>query len=198
MESAAVEKMSTVNRQRAGTLRIATVFYEFVENELLPEIGFSSDDFWQGLESIITDLTPTNRALLARRDELQQQIDDWHVARQGQDWSHDDYVAFLREIGYLGDAGSAFSIDTANVDAEIAEIAGPQLVVPVSNARFAINAANARWGSLYDALYGTDVIGEENGQQRDGAYNPNRGAAVIRYAIEFLDRTIPPSERSIP
>ena len=183
--------MSTEDRQLAGTLRIATVFYEFVENELLPEIGFKSDDFWQGLESIVTDLTPTNRALLERRDQLQQQIDEWHTARPGQAWPHDDYVAFLQDIGYLEEAGEPFKIETANVDAEIADIAGPQLVVPVSNERFAINAANARWGSLYDALYGTDVIGEENGQHRDGPYNPTRGAAVIRYATEFLDRIIP-------
>jgi len=139
----------------------------------------------------VSDLTSTNRALLERRDELQQQIDEWHVARLGQSWSHGEYVDFLKAIGYLVDTGEAFAIETAGVDDEIAEIAGPQLVVPVSNARFAINAANARWGSLYDSLYGTDVIGEDNGRQRDGEYNPTRGAAVIRYATQFLDRTIP-------
>ncbi len=179
------------DRQTRGTLSIARAFCDFVEQELLPAIGFKPDVFWSGLESIIVDLTPTNRSLLAVRDELQKQIDEWHDARHGTDWQHADYVAFLKDIGYLADAGKAFDIETANVDAEIAEIAGPQLVVPVSNARFAINAANARWGSLYDALYGTDVIGEENGQERGGAYNPLRGAAVIRYATAFLDRTIP-------
>ncbi len=135
--------------------------------------------------------TPRNRELLAIRDEMQEKIDAWHTARQGTDWQHDEYVAFLKEINYLVPAGKPFAIETADVDAEIARIAGPQLVVPVSNARFAINAANARWGSLYDALYGTDVISEENGQERAGAYNPARGAAVIRYATEFLDRAIP-------
>ncbi len=191
MESAAVEKLSTKNRHRVGALSIAPELFEFVENELLPEIGVEAAEFWRGLESIVSELTPTNRALLERRDRLQAQIDEWHLARKGKAWSHDDYVAFLKDIGYLEDAGDPFTIETANVDAEIAEIAGPQLVVPVSNARFAINAANARWGSLYDALYGTDVISEENDQQRDGPYNPTRGAAVIRYATEFLDRVIP-------
>ncbi len=191
MESAAVEEMSEQKRHRVGALSIAPELFDFVENELLPDIGLKSADFWQSLESIVTDLTPMNRALLERRDELQAQIDEWHLARQGEAWSHDDYVAFLRDIGYLEDPGQAFEIETANVDEEIAEIAGPQLVVPVSNARFAINAANARWGSLYDALYGTDVISEDNGQQRQGPYNPARGAAVIRYATEFLDRAIP-------
>ncbi len=191
MESAAVEEMSEQKRHRVGALSIAPELFEFVENELLPEVGLESGQFWQGLESIVTELTPTNRALLERRDELQAQIDEWHLARRGEAWSHDDYVAFLKRIGYLEEPGPAFEIETANVDDEIARIAGPQLVVPVSNARFAINAANARWGSLYDALYGTDVISEDNGQQREGPYNPARGAAVIRYATEFLDRAIP-------
>ena len=191
MESAAVGSMSMNNRRQVGGLSIANELYEFVEQELLPAIAFKSDEFWGGLESIVTELTPTNRSLLAVRDELQEQIDEWHIARQGEAWRHAEYVEFLKEIGYLADAGEPFEVETANVDAEIAEIAGPQLVVPVSNARFAINAANARWGSLYDALYGTDVISEENDQQRGGGYNPARGAAVIRYATTFLDRAIP-------
>ena len=191
MEPAAANSMSIDDRQPVGGLSISRVFFEFVEQELLPAIDFKSELFWSGLESIVTELTPINRALLAARDELQQQIDDWHVARQGKPWQHADYVAFLKDLGYLADAGKPFQIETANVDAEIAEIAGPQLVVPVSNARFAINAANARWGSLYDALYGTDVISEDNEQQRDGGYNPARGAAVIRYATAFLDNAIP-------
>ena len=191
MESATVESMSTSDRKQAGGLRVARRLYDFIENELLPEIGFASGDFWAGFEGVIAALTDTNRELLAHRDALQQKIDDWHKDRQGQDWSHDEYVAFLKEIGYLVDAGEPFTIETGNVDREIAEVAGPQLVVPVGNARFAINAANARWGSLYDALYGTDVISEDNGQEKDGPYNPTRGAAVIRYATEFLDRTLP-------
>ena len=191
MESAAANSMSIDDRQPVGGLKISRVFFDFVEQELLPAIGFKSEVFWSGLESIVTELTPVNRSLLAVRDELQLKIDEWHVARQGKAWQHGDYVAFLKDLGYLADAGKPFKIETANVDAEIAEIAGPQLVVPVSNARFAINAANARWGSLYDALYGTDVISEDNEQQREGPYNPARGAAVIRYATAFLDRTIP-------
>ena len=178
-------------RRNVGALSIAPVFFEFVERELLPAIDLEPDVFWGGLESLVGELTPTNRSLLAVRDQLQQKIDHWHTERPGAAWDHAEYVAFLKEIGYLADAGKPFRIETANVDAEIGEIAGPQLVVPVSNARFAINAANARWGSLYDALYGTDVIGEENGQHREGAYNPTRGAAVIRYSTAFLDRAIP-------
>ena len=191
MESAAAKPMGIDDRQPVGGLKVSRVFFDFVEQELLPAIGFKSEVFWSGLESIVTELTPVNRSLLAVRDELQLKIDEWHVARQGKAWRHADYVAFLKDLGYLADAGKPFQIETANVDAEIADIAGPQLVVPVSNARFAINAANARWGSLYDALYGTDVISEDNEQQREGPYNPARGAAVIRYATAFLDRAIP-------
>ncbi len=191
MESAAASSMSIDERQPVGGLSISRVFFDFVEKELLPAIGFKSEVFWSGLESIVTELTPINRSLLAVRDDLQQKIDEWHVARQGKPWQQAHYIAFLKDLGYLADTGESFQVETANVDAEIAEIAGPQLVVPVSNARFAINAANARWGSLYDALYGTDVISEDNEQQREGPYNPARGAAVIRYATAFLDRAIP-------
>lgn len=177
--------------QAVGGLSVARVFYEFVESELLPAIGFGSATFWNGVESIVEDLTPVNRGLLSARDDLQQKIDAWHKSRQGSDGEHADYVDFLRKIGYLGEAEDFAPITTSNVDAEIATIAGPQLVVPVSNARFAINAANARWGSLYDALYGTDVLDEEDGKERGSSYNPARGAAVIRYVTAFLDRTIP-------
>ena len=191
MESAAAEEASVKDQQPDHALRVAPVFSQFVESELLPAIGVSPAQFWAGLESIIDDLTPLNRALLEKRDEIQAQIDDWHVARRDEAWDHDQYVAFLREIGYLVPEGEAFAVETESVDPEIAEIAGPQLVVPVSNARFAINAANARWGSLYDALYGTDAIGEDNGKERSRQYNPARGAAVIRYATEFLDAAVP-------
>jgi len=181
---------STENRQ-VGNLRVDPVFHDFVEDELLPAIGLDSARFWDGFESLIEDLTPTNRELLATRDTLQAQIDEWHIARQGEPWKHAEYVDFLLEIGYLREPGEPFQITTEAVDDEIASIAGPQLVVPVSNARFALNAANARWGSLYDALYGTDVIPESDGQERGSSYNKVRGAAVIRYASDFLDRTIP-------
>ncbi len=191
MQSTTVEGMSMTDRQFQCALTISPVFSQFVEDELLPAIGLSPGDFWPGLESIITDLSPVNRALLDKRDEIQQQIDDWHLQHQDGAWSHDDYVEFLTSIGYLVPDGEPFRISTENVDREIAEVAGPQLVVPVSNARFAINAANARWGSLYDALYGTDAIDEEDGKERGGQYNPTRGAAVICRATEFLDATIP-------
>jgi malate synthase len=189
--SATTDEMSMNEQRGYCALTISPVFAQFVEGDLLPALGISPEDFWPGLESIINDLTPVNRALLEKRDEIQRQIDRWHIARRGQAWDHDEYVAFLESIGYLAAAGEPFRITTQNVDREIAEIAGPQLVVPVSNARFALNAANARWGSLYDALYGTDVISDENGQERGAKYNPARGAAVIRYATEFLDNTIP-------
>ena len=178
-------------RRQVGSLLVDRGFLDFVDKELLPAIALEPAAFWSGFEALIDELTPVNRALLKTRDELQEQIDDWHRAHLGDNYDHAEYVVFLRSIGYLLEPGADFTIGTANVDPEIAEIAGPQLVVPVSNARFALNAANARWGSLYDALYGTDVIGEEKGQQREGPYNPTRGCAVIRFAQGFLDRAVP-------
>ena len=178
-------------RKQVGGLRIDTAFFDFVETEILPSIDTEPSHFWSGFEALIDELTPVNRELLDTRDVLQQKIDDWHRARPGDDYDHAEYVAFLKSIGYLQETGEKFTIGTANVDAEIAGIAGPQLVVPVSNARFALNAANARWGSLYDALYGTDVISEDDGRERAGSYNPTRGCAVIRYAQSFLDKALP-------
>ena len=178
-------------RRRVGSLRVDTAFFDFVEKDVLPAIGLDPSAFWPGFEALIDDLTPVNRALLQTRVALQQQIDEWHRAHPGEDYDRGEYVAFLRSIGYLLPTGDDFTIGTANVDPEIAGIAGPQLVVPVSNARFALNAANARWGSLYDALYGTDVIGEEDGKERAGAYNPKRGCAVIRFTQGFLDHAVP-------
>ena len=178
-------------RRSVGNLQIDPAFFDFVEGELLPAIECEPDRFWSGVADIIAELTPVNRRLLQARDLLQQRIDDWHGSAHDVAIDHDEYVAFLRSIGYLVDPGEAFAIGTTNVDTEIADVAGPQLVVPVSNARFALNAANARWGSLYDALYGTDVIDETGGKERAGSYNPVRGAAVIAYAQSFLDRAIP-------
>jgi malate synthase len=178
-------------RREVGGLKVDTAFFDFVEKELLPAIDVEPAGFWAGFELLIDELTPVNRGLLQTRDELQQKIDDWHLAHPGSGYDHAEYVAFLKSIGYLLEAGEDFTIGTANVDAEIAEVAGPQLVVPVSNARFALNAANARWGSLYDALYGTDVISEDDGCERAGPYNPTRGCAVIRYAQRFLDQVLP-------
>ena len=176
---------------KVGGLEVHKSLRAFVEDELLPAIDFEAHRFWTGVAGLVAELTPVNRGLLAHRDELQATIDAWHDAHPGPVEDHDAYVAFLREIAYLEPPGEAFSITTANVDPEIAAIAGPQLVVPVSNARFALNAANARWGSLYDALYGTDAIAEDDGCERAGPYNPRRGAAVIGYAANFLDRTLP-------
>ncbi len=183
--------MASSEHKNIGSLQVDAVFHAFVADELLPATALDADRFWSGIESIIDELTPVNRKLLSRRDALQAKIDAWHQARSARPIDHDEYVEFLREIGYLDAAGDEFQISTAGVDPEIATIAGPQLVVPVNNARFALNAANARWGSLYDALYGTDVISEANGRERGGAYNPVRGAAVIAYAAEFLDRAVP-------
>ncbi|MGD8841101.1 MAG: malate synthase G, partial [Gammaproteobacteria bacterium] len=178
-------------RREVGNLRIDTAFFDFVEKELLPAIAVEPTGFWAGFESLIDELTPVNRELLDTRDVLQARIDEWHLAHPGRGYDHAAYVAFLESISYLQESGEDFTIGTANVDMEIAEVAGPQLVVPVSNARFALNAANARWGSLYDALYGTDVISEDEGREREGPYNPTRGCAVIRYTQDFLDRAIP-------
>jgi malate synthase len=191
LEQAIRDEASVNEFTETGSLSVAPALAQFVERELLPAISMKPAVFWSGLESIVADLTPLNRALLEKRDALQWAIDEWHDAREGGRWQHDEYVEFLRSIGYLVPDAEPFAIGSQHVDREIAEVAGPQLVVPVSNARFALNAANARWGSLYDALYGTDAIAEDNGQQRGGKYNPTRGAAVVRYATAFLDATIP-------
>lgn len=175
----------------AGELTVDTAFRAFVEDELLPAAGVDAETFWSGLAAIVRDLTPENRRLLEVRDRMQQQIDAWHMSRPAQPIDPDEYRDFLTGIGYLESVGDDFRIETDNVDPEIAAVAGPQLVVPVSNARFALNAANARWGSLYDALYGTDVIDESDGREAGTSYNPRRGEAVIRYAAEFLDRVAP-------
>ncbi len=175
---------------RAG-LQVASVLDTLISEQVLPGTGVDAEQFWQGLADILRDLTPKNQALLARREELQQQIDQWHRERKGQPLDLAEYKSFLKEIGYLLEEPADFSIETDNVDAEIAQVAGPQLVVPVMNARFALNAANARWGNLYDALYGTDVISEEGGAERAGAYNPVRGEKVIAFARQFLDDTVP-------
>ena len=183
--------MASTEYEQVGSLSVNSVFHSFVEQELLPAAGLEASRFWQGLETLVEQFTATNRKLLRERDLLQQQIDDWHGVHDGPGFDHDEYVAFLRDIDYLRDPGEPFAISTAGVDPEIARIAGPQLVVPVSNARFALNAANARWGSLYDALYGTDVIDSDDGKEPGSDYNPKRGAAVIAYVADFLDRTIP-------
>jgi len=181
----------------SGTgVEIAPALLSFINDEALPGTGITPQHFWQGLAALLKELAPVNRGLLARRDELQRRIDAWHGAQPGRDGLGAAYEAMLRDIGYLVPVGAPFSIATTHVDPEIATIAGPQLVVPVSNARYALNAANARWGSLYDALYGTDVLPESEGSARGEGYNPQRGAHVVAYGREFLDRYFPLSAAS--
>ncbi len=175
----------------AGDLEIAQPIYDLVRDEIAPGTGIEPSTVWTALGEIIRELGPRNQELLDKRDDLQSQIDAWYLERRGQTIEPSQLEAFLREIGYLVPEGADFSITTQNVDPEIATVAGPQLVVPVDNARYALNAANARWGSLYDALYGTDVLSEDDGAHRSGPYNPVRGAKVIARADDFLDDTVP-------
>src|SRR5216110_1765232 len=160
-------------------LRIDEKLYDLVRDEIAPGTGVDADEFWQSLAAIVRDLGPKNRALLEKRDELQNQIDRYHLARKGEPFKQEEYTAFLKQIGYLVEEGGDFQVRTANVDPEITVIPGPQLVVPLDNARYALNAANARWGSLYDALYGTDVIPEDGGAIRTSTYNKIRGERVV-------------------
>lgn len=178
-------------RVQQGGLQIAKGLYDLLENDIAPGTGVAPETFWAELEAIVTELGPENQALLAKRDSLQTQIDDYHKARAGQPHNPTEYKAFLQDIGYLLTEGDDFQATTANVEPEIATMAGPQLVVPVMNARFALNAANARWGSLYDALYGTNVISEDDGAEKGTGYNPVRGNKVIAYARDVLNQAAP-------
>jgi malate synthase len=179
------------DRVTVGNLRVAQVLYDFITNEALPGTDIDPDSFWAGVDKVVTDLSPQNQDLLARRDDLQAQIDRYHRQHVIEPIDPDGYKQFLTDIGYLQPEPDDFTITTAGVDDEIATTAGPQLVVPILNARFALNAANARWGSLYDALYGTDVIGEDDGAEKGTGYNPVRGDKVIAYARKFLDGAVP-------
>ena len=179
------------NNTKELSLKISTDLKDFLENEVLPGLDINADTFWKSFELIVKEFAPRNKDLLDKRENIQSQIDKWHLDRKGEQHNHDEYKKFLEEIGYIAPRSPDFLITTDNVDPEIKTIAGPQLVVPVMNARFALNAANARWGSLYDALYGTDVISEEDGAKREGGYNPIRGDKVIEFAKNFLDETIP-------
>ncbi len=178
-------------RTQVGGLQIATTLYDLIADKVAPGTGIAPAAFWAAFEEILNDLAPKNRALLAKRDQLQAQIDQWHRDQNGGALDFGAYKAFLQQIGYLVPEGEGFQISTANVEPEIANQAGPQLVVPIMNARFALNAANARWGSLYDALYGTDVIPETEGAEKGSDFNPRRGAKVVAYAREVLNQSAP-------
>ena len=177
------------NYQNVHNLKVSEDLFNFVNNELLSGLNISSEKFWLGFDKTVHELAPKNKELLKIREELQKKIDDWHIKNKGNEIKINEYKKFLIEIGYLKNEGPDFKIETKNVDDEIAKIAGPQLVVPIMNARYALNAANARWVSLYDSLYGTDIIeSEEGGSER---YDPNRGQEVIKYVREFFDKFIP-------
>lgn len=182
-----------MNYVKAGSLQVDEQLFQFINNEVLPGTGINDQAFWNGFSAIVSELTPKNRHLLKKRDEMQQKIDDWHKEHS---FDFDQYKAFLKEIGYIESEADDFKVATENVDEEIALQAGPQLVVPVNNARYAINAANARWGSLYDALYGTDAIPETKGAEKKGSYNPVRGEKVIAFARRFLDEAAPLAQGS--
>ena len=178
-------------RVKHGNLQVSHELDSFLKNEVLPGIDVEADSFWSAFEKILQEFGGRNKALLDKRKEIQKKIDEWHISRKGEPHNQDEYIEFLKKIDYLIDEGEDFEITTTNVDSEIREVAGAQLVVPVMNARFSLNAANARWGSLYDALYGTDMISEEGGAERSGPYNPARGDKVIEFSKDFLDESVP-------
>src|SRR3979409_2690128 len=179
------------DRVTVGHLRVAQGLSDFINNEALPGTDIDPDSFWAGVDKVVTDLSPQNQDLLARRDDLQAQIDKYHRQHVIEPIDPDGYKQFLSDIGYLQTEPDDFTLPTAGGDDEITTPAGPQLVVPILNARFALNAADARWGSLYDALYGTDVIPESDGAEKGSSYNKVRGDKVIAYARNFLDEAVP-------
>ena len=180
-----------MNKIKKGNLIISSVLLEFVDKEIIPGTDIDVDEFWKKFDSAVHELAPINRALIEKREIIQKKIDVWHLANKDKNFKKEEYIKFLKSINYIVEEKDDFQITTQNVDDEIAKIAGPQLVVPIDNARYAINAANARWGSLYDSLYGTDVIPETDGATKSGSYNPIRGNRVIEYAKNFLDEIFP-------
>jgi malate synthase len=174
-----------------GNLKINAALFDFINKEAIPGTDILADDFWHKFDITVHELAPINKALIEKRESIQKQIDEWHLAKKGKEIIKDEYIKFLKSINYIVEEKEDFQISTQNVDEEITSIAGPQLVVPIDNARYAINAANARWGSLYDALYGADVIPETDGATKGGSYNPKRGKRVIQYVKEFLDKNFP-------
>ena len=179
-----------MSRTNKFGLSIDDRLYAFLTDEVLPGTGLDNETFFEGFSAIVHALAPKNRELLAKRDALQEKLDGWY-RQNGAPVDFDTYESFLKEIGYLLPEGPGFKVETSNVDPEIAAVAGPQLVVPVMNARYALNAANARWGSLYDALYGTDAISDADGAEKGRGYNPKRGEKVIAWARNFLDESAP-------
>ena len=180
-----------MNKIKKGNLKIDSILFEFINREVIPETDIAVEDFWNKFDLAIHELAPINKNLIEKRKIIQKQIDEWHLANKSKKPNKNEYINFLKSINYIVEEKEDFQISTQNVDREIAEIAGPQLVVPIDNARYALNAANARWGSLYDALYGTDVISDTDGASKSSSYNPNRGKKVIEYAKNFLDKIFP-------
>ena len=180
-----------MDKIKKGNLTISSVLFEFINQEVIPDTDIDIEDFWKKFDLVVHELAPINIALIKKRESIQKQIDEWYLVNKGKKLNKDEYIKFLKSINYIVEEKEDFQISTQNVDREIAEIAGPQLVVPIDNARYALNAANARWGSLYDALYGTDVISDTDGASKSSSYNPNRGKKVIEYAKNFLDKIFP-------
>ena len=180
-----------MNKIKKGNLTISSVLLEFVNKEVIPGTNIDAEDFWKKFDIAVHKLAPINKALIEKRESIQKKIDKWHLINRGKELNKNEYTKFLKSINYIVEEKENFQISTQNVDEEIAKIAGPQLVVPIDNARYALNAANARWGSLYDALYGTDVISDADSATKIDSYNPVRGGKVIEYAKKFLDKTFP-------
>ena len=180
-----------MNKIKKKNLTINSTLLDFINQEVIPGTDIEAEDFWNKFDDAVHELAPINRALIEKRENIQKEIDEWHLANKGEKINKNEYIKFLKSINYIVEEKGNFQISTQNVDEEIANIAGPQLVVPIDNARYALNAANARWGSLYDALYGTDVIPEADGSTKSSSYNPDRGNKVIKYAKKFLDKNFP-------
>ncbi len=180
-----------MNKIKKENFTIDSILLEFINKEAIPGTDINVDEFWKKFDSAIHELAPINKALIKKREDIQKKIDAWHIANKGENFNQEKYIKFLKSINYVVEEKDNFHVSSKNVDDEITKIAGPQLVVPIDNARYAINAANARWGSLYDSLYGTDVISEANNATKNNSYNPIRGNKVIEYAKNFLDKTFP-------
>ena len=180
-----------MNKIKKGNLTINSILFDFVNQEIIPGTDINVEVFWNKFDLAVHELEPINRTLIEKRESIQKQIDEWHLTNRGEELKKDEYIKFLKSINYIVEEKEDFQISTQNVDEEIANIAGPQLVVPIDNARYALNATNARWGSLYDALYGTDVISRNESAIKEDSYSPERGKKVIEYSKNFLDKTFP-------